>query len=191
MIEFSSGILVGIIIFYLFLIYRNYKRRQKKGKRFQEYRNAPTSRKLTDTLRHIVFEYNIKRKNNHFSLNVYVEGELRLQVLHRCHFPDLCKSEEDVDFGLALYIPIKRLNQSQKDQLLTIFKEESEVFYYEEVPFDYYVVDIGKLIRYGGYLINRILKEVYHNADVQSLSFELFSEGKLPYIGLSDHPEKS
>ena len=172
------------------MVYKNHKSKQKRGKRLHEYKNAPILRKLTDTLRHAVFEYDVKRENNDFSLNVYLNDRLCFQILHRCHFPDLSKSEEDVSFGLALYIPVKQFDKNQREQLLNIFKEESEIFYYEEVPFDYYIVDIGKRLRYGSYLLSRLIKEVIRK-DVQSLSFELFSEGDIPYIGLENHPEKS
>lgn len=173
------------------MIFRNHKSRQKKGRRLREYKGASTLKKLTDTLRHVVFEYDVKRENNDFSLNVYLNRRLYFQVLHRSHFPELAKLEEDVSFGLALYMPVSQLNKSQREQLVSIFKEESETFYFEEIPFDYYVIDIGRRIRYGSYLLSRIIKEVFYQEDVQNLSFKLFSEGKIPYIGLNKHPEKS
>lgn len=190
--NFILGLITGLTIFYLFFIYRSYKSRQKKRLRLNEYRRSPVLRKLIDTLRHIVFEYGVKRKNNDFTLNVSLNGKIRFQIMHRAHFPDLAKSESDIDFGLALYIPVNKLSTTQRNGLEKIFKEESEIYYYEEIPFDYHIVDFGKRVRFGGYLVTRILKEVFFVDESDKVDFELFTEGELPYIGLeSNHPKKS
>jgi hypothetical protein len=30
-----------------------------------------------------------------------------MQLMHRAHFPELCRSESEIAFGIALYIPVK------------------------------------------------------------------------------------
>lgn len=191
MILFLLGLITGIVLFYSFILFKNHRLKGKRGKRIVNYRKSEILRKLRDTLRHMVFEYNIKRENQDFSLNIHIGQKVRFQVLHRSHFPDLAKEEGDIDFGLALYLPVNKLSTEQREQMLRIFREESETFYYEEVPFDYHIVDLGKDIRYGGYLLTRILKEVFDTDRVDSVRFELFSEGEIPYFGLSGHPKKS
>jgi len=191
MIMYIFGLVSGLLLFYLIIVFKNYNERIKKGKRIDKYRKAPILSKLVDTIRHIVFEYNIKRKNNDFTLNIYLEKKLVFQILHRCHFPCLCVSEDDLAFGLALYIPLNQFNQYQKEKLLQLFKEETENFIYEEVPFDYYVIDLGKRVRHSSYLLTRIMDEVLLYSEVEKVSFKLFSEGEIPYFGIENHPEKS
>lgn len=183
--------LLGALTIYILVLYIKHRSNQKKGRRLENYNKSTVLQKLKDTLRHIVFEYNVKRKNNDFTLNVYLNGSIALQVLHRSHFPDLARSEDDINFGLALYVPVKHLNKIQKELMIKVLKEESEVFYFEEVPFDYFIIDIGKRIQFGGYLITRIIHEVFKK-DSENMTFELFSEGALSYIGLdNNHPKKS
>jgi len=107
-----------------------------------------------------------------------------MQVMHRAHFPYLSKDSENIAFGLALYIPVSKLSDIQRQCLEKILLDESDNYVQEKEPIDYHVIDLGKGIKHGGYLISRILKEVLeYDLEESNFSMELFSEGKLPYFG--------
>jgi hypothetical protein len=176
------GIFIGIILSYLILILKNYLG-QKKGISYDEYKKLPLLIQVNDTLRHIIYEYGIKRNNRDFLLNILHRKNIIMQVMHRAHFPYLTKNNE-ITFGLALYIPISKLSDTQKKELARILDKEPVNEQHETEPFDYHVVDLGKGIKQGGYLISRIAKEVFKFELSQSdFSFELFDEGDLPYFG--------
>lgn len=66
---FVLGIVVGWLTLYLTaIVIRSLK--QKKGARAKEYDGLDFTTKLKDTVRHIIFEYNIRKKNSDFLLNV-------------------------------------------------------------------------------------------------------------------------
>jgi len=93
----------------------------------------------------------------------------------------LCRSESDIAFGIALYIPVKGWRADRIQVLDEIINEESEVKRTGKVGnLEYYIIDLGKRARFGGYLLSRIVKEVFE-ADEAQFSTELFSEGNLPY----------
>ncbi len=172
LLGWSSMYIIGIII-------KNI--RQKKGAKIKEYKNLSFTAKLRDTVRHIVFEYDIKRKNNDFLLNINLGGNHVMQLMHRAHFPELCQSESDIDFGLALYIPVDDWSEKKFNKLDDIVNEESEVLKKNKSGrLEYYVIDLGKRVRFSGYFLTRIIKEVF-GADENQFSSELFSEGNLPY----------
>jgi len=101
-----------------------------------------------------------------------------MQVMHRSHFPEIAVNASDLKFGLAIYIPIKPLNSTQRNVLIKVLKEESENFEAAEHPIEYFVIDAGSRVRFTGYLMARIIKEVFKLEDVD---VELFDEGVLPY----------
>lgn len=101
--------------------------------------------------------------------------------MHRSHFPELCQSESDVAFGLALYIPISHWSKERISKLNEFVEEESEVANKKKSgQLEFYVIDLGTRVRFGGYFLSRLIKEVFEE-DENSFSSELFSEGNLPY----------
>jgi hypothetical protein len=182
-LNFVSGLVTGMILTYLLYVFVK-NLRKKKGIKYEEYKGLPLLIRLKDVLRNIVYEYNIKRHNEDFLLNILYAKTKVMQVMHRAHFPYLLKNKTDIKFGLALYIPITKLSESQKIRIEEILIEESDKYNRQEEPFDYHVIDLGNGIRHGGYLISRLLSEVFEfNLDPTNFNFELFSNGKLPYIG--------
>jgi hypothetical protein len=174
------GIFIGWISLYLFLIlYKLLK--EKRGIKREQYGNIPFTARLRNIIRHIIFEYNIKRKNNDFLYNIDLDGKRVMQLMHRAHFPELCRSESDLAFGLALYIPVKGWNEERIKKLDNIINEETEIKHTGKTgELEYYIIELGKRARFGGYLLSRIVKEVFE-AEESRFSFELFSEGNLPY----------
>ena len=71
--------------------------------------------------------------------------------------------------------------------MLNILKEELEEFTIEDYPRDYFVIDMGTKVKYGGYLIAKIVKEVFKADDVD---LELHDAGFLPYHYKFDIPIK-
>ena len=59
-----------------------------------------------------------------------------------------------------------------------MLKEESEEFNKAEHPIEYIVIDAGSRVRYTGYLLARLVREIFENDDV---NFQLYDEGVLPY----------
>lgn len=174
------GILIGWVSLYLFLIlYKNLK--AKRGAKYRKYAKIPFTSTLRNAMRHIIFEYNIKRKNNDFLYNINLNGERVIQLMHRAHFPELCQAESDIAFGIALYIPVKGWSEESKKRLDNIINEETEIKRTGKIgELEYYMIDLGRRVRFGGYLLSRIVKEVF-DADESQFSSELFSEGNLPY----------
>jgi hypothetical protein len=174
------GIIIGWLSMYVFLIIaKNLK--QKKGAKEKDYSKLPFTTQLRDSIRHIVFEYNIKRKNNDFLLNIILKNDIVMQIMHRSHFPELCQSESDVAFGLALYIPISHWPKDRVAKLNEIVEEESEVAIKNRSgQLEFHVIDLGTRVRFGGYFLHRIIKEVFEG-DENNFNSELFSEGNLPY----------
>lgn len=155
--------------------------RQKKGVKDKDYRGLPFTTKLRDSVRHIIFEYSVKRKNNDFLFNIMLRGEIVMQIMHRAHFPELCQSESDVAFGLALYVPVSNWSKDKISKLNQIVEEESEVASQNRFgQLEFYTIDLGTRIRFGGYFLSRLIKEVFAG-DEDDFSSELFSEGHLPY----------
>lgn len=178
--DFLLGVFVGVMLVVLLIIFRRFLK-EKRGVKSSEYSGKKMLTKLKDTLRHIVFEYNIKRKNNDFLLNVQYDSTKILQLMHRSHFPELCENEKDIGFGIALYIPVNELTESQLTTLDSIIEEETEVRKRNSVgKLEYYLIDLGERVRFGGYLMTRIVNEVYGGID-EKLNMELFSEGNIPY----------
>jgi hypothetical protein len=180
MVYFWIGFVVGALAIYgLSAIYKYSKR--KKGLRESVYRSQFFTTKLKDSIRHIVFEYSIKRSNNDFLFNILIRGKRYIQITHRAHFSELYKAEKDVEFGLAVYVPTRDLNAEQIKKLESILSQESETFATSNDPVPYYVLDLGKRVRYGGYLLTRIIKEIFNPAE-EEVTFQLYSEGALPYL---------
>jgi hypothetical protein len=176
------GCFIGSALTYPVLMLLKYIM-QKRGIRYSEYKKLPLLVRLNDTLRHIIYDYGIKKRNHDFSLNVLERKVVIMQVLHRAHFPYLTPKNENPNFGMALYIPISKLTETQKKRLEEIIVEEPLDGIHETEPFDFHVVDLGQGLRQGGYLIARILKEIFdfdsHSSD---FDFKLFNEGELPYF---------
>lgn len=174
------GIIVGWASMYVFLfILKNLK--QKKGIKEKNYANLPLTIQLKDSIRHILFEYNVKRKNNDFLLNIKLKSDIVMQIMHRSHFPELCQSESDIAFGLALYVPISQWSKEKVSKLNRVIEEESELTYKSKFgKVEFHVIDLGTRIRFGGYFLSRLIKEVFEE-DEKNFDLELFSEGNLPY----------
>lgn len=153
-------------------------RREKKGLYEIKYKPIGLSSKMKVLLRELIFKFSIKKFNRDFLLNINSDGKCIIQIMHRSHFPEFCKDLSDVKFGLAIYIPTKPLTSEQKVKLMQVLKEESEEFNKTDYPVEYFVIDAGSRARYTGYLIARVIKEVFNKEDV---SYELFDEGTLPY----------
>ncbi len=179
--NFVIGIILGMIVMY-FILGALKLVRAKKGIKYKDYGNLSFTVKLKDSIRHIIYEYSIKRRNHDFLFNIDLNGERIMQIMHRAHFPELCKEESDVFFGLALYVPVKNWSEDQRNQLEQIIEEESEVV--KNVSFgklEYYLVDLGTRVRFSGYLLSRIITEVFKGNEDEFES-SLFTEGELPYI---------
>ena len=174
------GVAIGFFSTLALIALRKYLK-QKKGVKQKDYNGLPFNLRLKDTIRHIVFEYDIKRKNNDFLLNIILGGKTIIQVMHRAHFPELCQVESDIGFGLAVYIPINELNQDQINKLNSIIDEETETLHSSKIgKLEYHILDLGRRIRFGGYLLSRILYEVFEGEE-SGFDLELFSEGNLAY----------
>lgn len=104
-----------------------------------------------------------------------------MQLMHRAHFPELCRSESDIAFGIALYIPLKGLEAESIKKLDNLINEETEIKRTGKIgELEYYIIDLGKRVRFGGYLMSRIVNEMF-GADESQFSSKPFSEGNLPY----------
>ena len=49
-----------------------------------------------------------------------------MQIMHRAHFPELCASEKDIEFGLAVYVPTEHLTDDQVFKLESILIESQK-----------------------------------------------------------------
>lgn len=127
MMNFFAVFLTGAFTLYL-LSFLLKKRSERKSKYEREYQSKYFTTKIKDTLRHLIFEYSIKRSNNDFLLNLDFKRKRSMQIIHRAHFPELCASERDIEFGLAVYIPPEHLTNDQIFRLESILMEESEKF---------------------------------------------------------------
>src|SRR5687767_3430793 len=102
MTNFLGGFIAGFIFAYLlYVLIKNLK--QKSGLKYDDYKRLPLLVKLKDTLRHIIYEYDIKRHNEDFLLNILFGKTKIMQIMHRAHFPYLVKNKTRISFGLALY----------------------------------------------------------------------------------------
>lgn len=169
-LNFLLGLMTGMVLAYLlYVIIKNI--RKKKGIKYEEYKRLPLLIRLKDVIRNIVYEYSIVRHNEDFLLNILYGKTKVMQIMHRAHFPYLLKNKTDIKFGLALYVPITKLSDSQKAKIEKILIEESDSYHRQNEPFDYHVIDLGNGIRHGGYLISRLLNEVFEfNLDPTSTS---------------------
>lgn len=154
------------------------KNRDKKGTNEIKYKPLRLTSKIKIIIREIIFKFSIQKFNRDFLLNIKSNGNTIIQVMHRSHFPEVIKNIKDVKFGLAIYIPIKPLSPDQKNTLLQVLKDESEDFNMAEYPIEYFIIDAGTRVRYTGYMITRIVMEVFKKDDVD---LELYDEGTLPY----------
>lgn len=152
--------------------------REKRGMNELKYKSLPLTSKMKIIVRQIIFKFSILKFNRDFLLNIKLNGRVIMQLMHRSHFPELITNLSDVKFGLAIYIPIKPLTTHQQQVLVKLLKEESEQFSASERPIEYFVIDAGSRARYNGYLIARIVREVFKSDDVD---LELSDEGILPY----------
>ena len=178
--ELVLGMLIGSIATCVFLIVKKSLKR-KKGVKDKDYSRLSFTTKLRDTVRHIVYEYDIKSKNKDFLLNIDLRGETVIQLMHRAHFPALCQKESDIAFGIALYIPVKGWPSHRVEKLEKIIDEETETFKKAKSgQLEYFIVDLGDRVRFGGYFLSRIIKEVF-DAGESEFNSSLFSEGNLPY----------
>lgn len=181
--NFLMAFFGGVLLCYAFLITVRHLK-QKTGLNLKEYKRLPFLSRVKDILRHIVYEFGVKRNNFDFLLNIEKDNRVIIQVIHRAHFPFLLQDKTDeINFGLALYIPIAQLTEIEKMKIEKIIVEEQVSFQKEDRPFNYFVVDIGKSIRFGAYLISKLLREVYNfELNEGDFNFKLFNEGGLSYF---------
>jgi hypothetical protein len=177
-------ILIGIFTFiagflFAFLVrFMVVNRRIKKGMLEIKYNKLPISSKLKLMVREVVFRFSIQRFNRDFLVNLKSNDIHLIQILHRSHFPEVCKNVSDVKFGLAVYIPTRPLSHDQKKKLQRILKEEMENYEQTKYPVEYHVIDAGSRPRFTGYLLARMVREVFQKDDVD---IQIFDEGILPY----------
>jgi hypothetical protein len=177
MIDTIIGFVLGSLFFVIVrLIVINI--REKKGLHAIKYKPVPLRSKLMNMVRQIIFKFSIHKFNRDFLLNLKSNGVHLIQIMHRSHFPEVCENVSDVKFGLAIYIPTKPLSSEQKQKLKQVLEDESEEFIRYNYPVEYFVIDAGLRVRFTGYLIARIIKEVFQRDDVD---LELYDEGDLPY----------
>lgn len=184
------NVIVGFVVGFLFAVLLRLfaiDRREKKGLHEARYKKLNLTSKMKNTVRQIIFKFSIQKFNRDFLLNLKLNGRVIIQLMHRSHFPELIKNLSDAKFGLAIYIPIKPLTKSQQQVLIGLLNEESEQINIAEYPIEYLVIDAGSRARYSGYLIARIITEVFETADVD---LELYDEGVLPYHYQLDIPTK-
>ncbi len=172
-IGFIAGVVVTLLIRFLIL-----SRKDKRGRDYLKYNNLPLKSKMKTIIRKIIVLSSIREFNRDFTLNVKVREQTVLQLLHRAHFPQIISDASDVKFGIAIYIPLGHLANDQRECLVNLLKDEMEQFKFEDSPHAYIVIDVGTMVKYPGYLIAKIIKEVYRAEDVD---FELSDEGFLPY----------
>jgi hypothetical protein len=153
-------------------------RREKKGLHEIKYNPLSLSSKMKGIIRELIFKFSIQKFNRDFLLNIKSNGVHLMQIMHRSHFPEVCENISDVKFGLAIYIPTKPLSTEQKNELKKILQEEMEEFKRYDYPIGYFVIDAGSRVRFTGYLLARIITEVFGKEDVD---LELFDDGILPY----------
>jgi hypothetical protein len=161
--------------------------REKKGRDYVKYNSLPLTSRMKIAVREIIFKYSIRKFNRDFLLSIKLHEHVIMQLMHRSHFPDIIKDLSDVKFGIAIYIPIKPLTNLQRDLLLKILREEMEHSRVSEPPIEYVVIDAGTRARYNGYLIAKIIKEVFKADDVY---MEISDEGVLPYHYTIDIPTR-
>jgi hypothetical protein len=172
-----ASFLMGFVFAFLVrLIVIN--RRERKGLYEVKYKPLSLSSKMKGILRELIFKFSIQKFNRDFLLNVKSGEKYLIQLLHRSHFPEILENISDVKFGIAIYIPSKPLSPNQKLALIKILREEAEDFKDAEYPVGYFVIDAGSRVRFTGYLLARIITEVFGKADVD---LELYDEGILPY----------
>ena len=172
------GFIAGWVARIIYKYYRNVGKLNRSKLAAQGYK--PTCFEVVkDVLRNIVLRYN--NDNSDFLVNISISQSTVIQLLHRSHFPELMEQNNDVSFGIAVYIPLRGLSKIQKEKLEIILKDHAETSTFSEIPFSYYVLDIGKKIRYGGELLGLIMKEVFGVVEEDQINIELYDEGKLPY----------
>jgi hypothetical protein len=172
-----ASFLMGLVFAFLIrLIVIN--RRERKGLYEVKYKPLSLSSKMKGIIRELIFKFSIQKFNRDFLLNLKSKGVLLMQIMHRSHFPEVCENISDVKFGLAIYIPTKPLSTEQKNKLKKVFQEEMEEFKRYDYPIGYFVIDAGPRVRFTGYLLAKIITEVFGKEDVD---LELFDEGILPY----------
>ena len=177
MIDTIVGFILGLLFFvFIRLIVINV--REKRGLNAIKYKRAPLRYKMMNMVRQIIFKFSIQKFNRDFLLNLKSNGVHLMQIMHRSHFPEVCKNVSDDKFGLAIYIPTKPLSSEQKQKLKQVLDDESEEFIRYNYPVEYFVIDAGSRVRFTGYLIARIIKEVFKKDDID---LELYDEGTLPY----------
>lgn len=155
---FSTGLLIGWLI-------SKYGQRQIKLKQLDAKYPLKQDSKVFNAifmvLRKVVFEHNYILKNHVFLVNILTkDGRILIQLIHRAQIPQLCRSVGDTDFGIAIRIPLDKLDLKQRRIADQIIKEENSSRPIEKLP-SLWMIDIGEDIRDGSYLITRVLREIY------------------------------
>ena len=149
-----------------------------------------TFKRLQETIRRLAYEFIVKRKEHDFILNVLVDNNLKLQVLHRSHFVEFSDFAQDIDFGMVIYLPYTQINQTQKNAIFKIINSEEPLSSIPNQNQDYVAISTGRRVRTTSYLISRIIKEAFRVEDEYRVSYELLDEGILPYHEVLPSPKK-
>lgn len=174
---FILGIIFGWILSNQYFNYQFQKRFKIKWK----HKKSIGIKRLSETLRRLVYEFTIENRGNDFLLNVAIDEQIILQVLHRSHFVEFINNVNDISFGMVIYYPYDELDAEQKEKLFGIITEEEPSHSTWTEPSDYVVINAGRRINMTSYLITRIIKEVHGVDDENRVSYELFDEGLLKY----------
>ena len=179
----ALGLLLGWFYYKKSNIVVEHNQSGKVGMYYEKYKNGSTMKSLTNAIRTIIFRYGGRNEDHQsFVLNITKGDDVIIQLLHRAHFPELCKSSVDINFGIALYIPLddSYMNNVMKNNLKKIMREEMQQMKEDKNPRTYFVLDIGARLMQGSYIISRILKEVFNVSD-HDFYYELYDDSELPY----------
>jgi hypothetical protein len=177
MMKLFIGFALGVL-FMVFVRFALLWRKDKKGRDHMKYNALPLSGKMKVIVRKIIVCYSILEFNRDFLLNIRLKDETIIQLLHRSHYPQIIADVSDVKFGIAIYIPCGPLTERQRECLVSTLNGEEIYFIGEGNQLDYFLIDGGTRVKHIGYLLTKILTEVYNAEDVE---VDLYDEGFLPY----------
>ena len=142
-----------------------------------KYKKGSGNIELSNALRALVYRY--KATSDDFMLNISMNNNIIIQILHRAHFPDVLNSEDDNRFGMVFYSPVS--NEKRLSLLEDLLKSES-IKYYVNTTNKSLFFELGDsyFTGFANYIITKILYEVFD--DGKSVNFQLGYVGKLPYV---------
>lgn len=186
--DFVQSIIYCILIvsgFYFgkFFAYKRVEkeRNERLLKHKTAYRNYDNVKGLRDTLRRIIFTYAREKKKTDFLLDIKVDGEVIMQVLHLRHFPEFQEDILDVEFGMWLHIPIFELPQKTVDKLTQMAGDDYKTWVKKQGPAAFFAISLGSRVDIAGYIISNILREVFGVDEDKRVSFLLYDRDEIPY----------